>query len=207
MLTRAGARTAGGGLGVVLGLVLAAVALLVAGCGVPLQDEPAPLQDNPAPPTTSSSAGGRNAVQVYLVRDGRLTPVTRASDDTSAGSLVALLADGPTAAEEAEGATTAVVPGDFVVEEPSPGRAPDGSVVISVPVQFTQVDGDLQLLATAQLVWTATEPQPRGTVRMTFEGEPIELPTDGGLTSGAVRRSDFRSVAPRGARGGPSDAG
>ncbi|MCP3423170.1 GerMN domain-containing protein [Nocardioides pinisoli] len=180
--------------------LLAATVLLTAGCGVPLQDDPALLQQSPAPPVPTSAPSGMNAVRVYLIRDGRLEPVTRTSDNTSARSLVELLIEGPTAAEEAAGATTAVAPGEFQVDQAPSWRSPGVSVTINVPVQFTQIDGDLQLLATAQLVWTATELRPRGLVRMTFNGEPIELPTDRGLTSGAVRRSDFFSVAPRGAR-------
>lgn len=173
------------------------MALLTTGCGVPLQDDPALLQASPAPTATPSAPGGINTLRVYLIRDGRLEPVSRTSDDTSARSLVEALAEGPTASEEANGATTAVAPGEFVVDQAPSSRSPGVSVVINVPAQFTQVDGDLQLLATAQLVWTVTEPQPRGLVRMTFKGKPIELPTDQGLTSGPVRRSDFSSVAPK----------
>lgn len=174
---------------------LAAAVLLATGCGVPLQDDPALLPESPAPTVSTSAPGGVNTVRIYLIRDGRLQPVMRATDDTSVRSRLELLAEGPSAAEEADAATTAVAPGDFAAETAPSSRSPS-SVTINVPVQFTQIDGDLQLLATAQLVWTVTEPAPRGLVRMTFKGEPIELPTDQGLTSGPVRRSDFASVGP-----------
>jgi hypothetical protein len=175
---------------------LAAAVLLVTGCGVPLQDDPALLQERPEPDVSTSAPGGMRTVRIYLIRDGRLQPAMRATDDTSIRSRLELLAEGPSAAEEADAATTAVAPGDFAAEMAPSSRSP-GSVTINVPVQFTQIDGDLQLLATAQLVWTVTEPEPRGLVRMTFKGEPIELPTDQGLTGGPVRRSDFASVRPR----------
>ncbi|GAA2114505.1 GerMN domain-containing protein [Nocardioides bigeumensis] len=155
------------------------------------------LQAIPTPSVPSSDRGGRNVVRVYLISDGRLKAAARTSDDTSVRSMVDLLAEGPTASEKAAGATTAIAPGGFVVEQAPSSRSRRDSVVIEVPVQFTQIDGDLQLLATAQLVWTVTEPQPLWLVRMTFNGEPIELPTDEGLTSGPVGRSDYAAVAPK----------
>ena len=177
-------------------VLAAAVAILAAGCGVPLQDDPALLQSSPGPSARTSAPAGMHDVRVYMVRDGRLAPATRSTDDTSVRSLIEILAEGPTGSEEREGTTTALAPGDFVVEQAPSRGGPGVSVIINVPAQFTQIDGELQLLATAQLVWTATEPRPRGLVRMTFKGAPIELPTDRGLTSGPVRRSDFSSVAP-----------
>ncbi len=197
MLTRARARATAG---------LLATVLLVTGCGVPLQDDPVLLKERPTPINPTSAPDGVNAVRVYLVRDGRLESVTRTTEDTTVRSLIELLAEGPTLLEGADGVTTAVVPGDFVVEQAPSPQAPGAPVIIEVPVEFTQVDGDLQLLATAQLVWTATEPQPRGLVRMTYNGESIELPTDQGLTASSVRRSDFSSVAPAGSLVASPDA-
>jgi Sporulation and spore germination len=171
--------------------VLVATLLVATGCGVPLQDAPAPLQVSPAPSPVSPTSGGSSVVRVYLVREDRLVEEVRTADDTSERSALELLAEGPTPAEMVVGTTTALAPGEYALEGGS-GLA----IVIDVPVQFTQIEGDLQLLAAAQLVWTVTDRRPRSVVRMTFEGEAIELPTDRGLTSGPVRRSDYRSVAP-----------
>lgn len=170
---------------------MAAAVLLTTGCGVPLQDDPAPLQVSPAPSPVSPTPGGSSVVRVYLIRDERLVEEVRRADDPSERSALELLADGPTAAEKAVGTTTALAPGEYAIRE---GLGP--AMVIDVPVQFTQIEGDLQLLAAAQLVWTVTDRQPRAAVRMSFEGAAIELPTDRGLSSGPVRRSDYRSVAP-----------
>lgn len=173
------------------GAAVLASLCVATGCGVPLQDEPSRLDVRPVATETSPTARGSSLMKVYLVRDGRLVEEVRTAYDVSARSALRLLAEGPTESEKGEGTTTAVAPGDYTLEQPS------GLVtVIDVPVQFTQVEGDLQLLAAAQIVWTVTERRSRGVVRMTFENEPIELPTDQGLTSGAVRRSDYRTVAP-----------
>lgn len=175
-----------------------ALAVLGAGCGVPVQEVPAPLSTNPVPVPPEPATQGVHTVRVYLLREGRLFPADRRTEDRSTASLVEVLTEGPTGAEKADGVTTALVPGTFRVSETaaSPAR-PTGTVaVVEVPEEFTQVAGDLQLLATAQLVWTLTERGPGGAVRMAFEGEPIELPTDRGLTRSPVRREDFSSVAP-----------
>lgn len=174
------------------------LSVLAAGCGLPVQERPAPLRTNPVPTETEPPPRGAYAVQVYLVEEGRLVPAIRRTDDRSPESLLEILTEGPTAIEEADGVTTALSPGPFKVKEGSAASSPTSSaqVVVEVPAEFTQVDGDLQLLATAQLVWTVTDPRPRGWVRMVHDGEVIELPTDKGLTSRPVRRSDFGSVAP-----------
>jgi len=169
---------------------LAAVVLAVTGCGVPLQDDPVALQAASTPSPVSPSPGGSSVVRVYLVKDARLVEEVRRADDPSEQSALDLLTDGPTTAEKVVGTTTALAPGEYAVEDS--GLA----TVIDVPVQFTQVAGDLQLLAAAQLVWTVTDRRPRSAVQVTFQGEPIELPTDQGLTIDLVRRSDYRSVAP-----------
>lgn len=172
-------------------VALVAAALVAAGCGVPLQDAPTPLEVRAAPGPATPTPSGSTAVMVYLVKEGRLVEETRTADDTSKQSALSLLVEGPTAAEKVVGTTTALAPGEYAVQDGS-GLA----TVIDVPVQFTQIAGDLQLLAAAQLVWTVTDRRPRAVVRMAFEGEAIELPTDRGLTSGPVRRSDYMSVAP-----------
>lgn len=174
--------------GLVAGMILAVVAM---GCGVPLQDGPAALQTTPAPSPTSPTRGGVRLVTVYMIKGARLVTQPRSAGDTSAGSALRLLTEGPVESETGHGVTTAVAPGDYVI-----GEAPGPTTVINVPLQFTQIEADLQLLAAAQLVWTVTGQRPRGGVRLTFEGGAIDVPTDRGLTSGPVRRSDYASVAP-----------
>lgn len=184
MLSRGGAR----GWGLVAAMILALVAM---GCGVPLQDGPAALQTTPAPSPTSPTRGGARLVTVYMIKEARLVSQPRSAADRSTGSALRLLAEGPVPSETESGMTTAVAPGDYMI-----GEAPGPTTVINVPLQFTQIEADLQLLAVAQLVWTVTVRQPRGGVRLAFEGEVIDVPTDSGLMSGPVRRSDYASVAP-----------
>lgn len=82
----------------VLGLVVLATALLVAGCGV----RPGGVIIGGPAPTAST------ATVLYLVSDGRVTRVLRPGE--AAGPL-ALLAAGPTAAERDRGLDTEVPPG------------------------------------------------------------------------------------------------
>lgn len=173
-------------------LAAAVVALVATGCGVPLQDEPVVLRVSPAPSPTSPDGAGTRLVDVYMISEGHLVPQLRTAEDRSASSAVELLAEGLIESERESGMTTAVAPGKYVIEE-----VPGPTFVIDVPLQFTQVEGDLQLLAAAQLVWTVTDLRPEGEVVVAFDGEALELPTDRGLTSDPVRRQDYASVAPQ----------
>jgi spore germination protein GerM len=57
--------------------------------------------------------------------------------------------------------------------------------------------GTEQLIALAEIVYTATARPGVGQVSFTLEGEPIEIPRgDGSLTSDAVTRGDYRELAP-----------
>ncbi len=62
--------------------------------------------------------------------------------------------------------------------------------------EFTSIAGDNQLLAAAQLVWTATGRDPHSLVRITVDGKPLEVPTDHGLSRLAVGRDDYATVRP-----------
>lgn len=173
-------------------VLLGCVAL--AACGVSLQDRPVPIEaDLPARPTTSVPLPGDRAVTIYLIRDGRLEPVQRSSDDNSALTALAFLSEGPVASEIGSGLRTALPPQTLIA------AAIDDSGIVTVAATraFTSVSGDNQLLATAQLVWTVTEYAAIDQVRVSVDGDVIELPTDEGLVRDPVERDDYRSVAPR----------
>jgi spore germination protein GerM len=71
---------------------------------------------------------------------------------------------------------------------------------VAVTREFTGLGGGNQQLAVAQIVWTVTEFPGVQQVRFSIDGQPLEVPTDEGLTDQPVDRDDYRSVAP------PSDA-
>ena len=60
---------------------------------------------------------------------------------------------------------------------------------------FAALSGRGQLLAVAQLVWTATEVCCASGVQVLLDGRPAALPTDTGLAERPVGRDDYRSVA------------
>lgn len=165
----------------------------VSACGVGTQDRPVPLEvDPPGESRLDSPRPGGRALTVYLIRDGRLTPVTRSSADTTVPSALAFLSQGPNSEEVRAGLQTALIPQSL-----SPGQVDgSGTMTITVTRSYTSVSGDSQLLASAQLVWTATEHDSVDRLRIRVGGEHIAIPTDEGLSAGPVSRRDFRSVAP-----------
>jgi len=166
--------------------------LLLLGCGVSSQDAPVPLPvqaTSTAPPAESEANG--STVTVYFVQLGRLAPVTRPAPDTTPRTALRLLVEGPTSGEAAAGLETALVPQQF-------SAVPDERSALTVEAgpEFASITGDDQLLAVAQLVWTATTDAPGERVRIAVEGRPIEVPTDDGLSRLPVGREDYTTVAP-----------
>lgn len=180
----------------------AAVALacvLLTACGVRSQDVPDPLPPDVLPsglrPSAAASGGAptslsTTAVPVYLVQDGRLVRAERpARRRTVQDALTALLAVG-----QARGSQRSAVPPGTVVERLS--RRGD-LLSIELSLQFEQVRGPDQVLAVAQLVWTATEFPPVRQVDLLVDGRRVELPVEQGeVSSGPAQRSDYRAVGP-----------
>lgn len=182
-----------------IGLLL--VGLMLAGCGVTTQDRPEPVEATPtasSPPPVASP--GTERVQVYFLRDGQLEPVTRLVADATVSATLAVLVVGPTPEEAGSGLRTAVTPQSLRVVDRDAQTA-----TIGVTKDFTGVSGDNQLLAVAQVVWTATGAEGVERVRFVLDGEPIEVPTDRGLSWLPVGRGGYRSVSRRrGGRCGPA---
>jgi hypothetical protein len=175
--------------------VLVALALLVSACGVTGQDRPEPLEvDRPTPATTTApTRAGDAALEIFFVRDQRLAPAARSGTRADAVLALELLRAGPSSTEAAGGLVTALPSQDVAVGEPDAGS---GSLTVSVSREFTGITGNSQLLAVAQVVWTLTQFPGVRSVRFEEDGAPLEVPTDGGLTSLPVGRGDYASVAP-----------
>lgn len=177
------------------------LALLLIGCGVSPQSGPVPLPVQPsAPRSATRSEPNGYAVTVYFVQFGRLAPVSRPAPDTEPQTALRLLVAGPDAVEVAMGLETALVP-----QQLSAAASERATLAVDAGAEFTSIAGDNQLLAVAQLVWTATSSAPHSAVRITVAGKPIEVPTDRGLSRLPVGRDDFEAVAPVGDR--PQGAG
>jgi hypothetical protein len=183
----------------------ATAALVVAGslvaCGIPADSQPQAIarKDIPfdllAPSTTivgPGVPGTRVPVNVYLVGITGLVPVTRGvrAPATLPEALSALLA-GPTDTEVADGLRTSITAQTSV----SAGPVGFGVGTIDLGGAFGQVGGQEQILAVAQLVFTATSVPGIAKVQFTLAGRPVEVPAgDGTLTQGPLGRSDFPSL-------------
>lgn len=181
------------------GLVLACpvlACLVLTGCGVRGQDGPEPLPADVLPselrPSADASAAPSAAmtVPVYLVEAGRLVREERpARRRTVEEALASLLTAG-----EAQDAQRSAVPPGTVVERLS---VRGELLSLHLNAHFTQVRGRDQLLAVAQLVWTATEFPPVRSVDLLVDGRRIELPVEqGAVSAGPAERADYRSVGP-----------
>ncbi|WP_084965340.1 GerMN domain-containing protein [Thermoactinospora rubra] len=135
----------------------------VAGCGV----RPSDAIGAGAPP--SGGVAPLAPTTLYLVKNGRLSAVTRPGGRLSPGrpmfpaDTLALLAAGPTAEERARGLTTDVPPdaGPFSVTANPPGHV---VVTLSTPA------GELSTLAVEQIVCTAAALAPQGPAQVTVVG-------------------------------------
>lgn len=171
-------------------LLLAVLLALTAGCGLTPQTGPQRVPPEPAPTALSPSPSTTGIVQIYLVRGERLVPVERAG--RTADDALALLAAGPTALDGGDGFVTYLPPraiGRAVRQEP-------GVLAVEVTADVAALPAREQVLAVAQLVWTATGVCCDTEVHLLVDGRPIPVPTDGGPVQRPARRDDFRSVAP-----------
>lgn len=179
-----------------MALTASVTVVSIAACGVPLQERPVELEIRTAPTETPPPSDGPLSLTIYLIRDGRLHGVSRQTDETSLGAAVARLVEGPTASEADAGLTTALLSQSFSVDRVEDIISGTGTVTVGATDDFTEVSGDDQRLATAQLVWTVTENEPFDRVRVTLGGTALRLPTDVGNGGYAVTRTDYRSIAP-----------
>jgi hypothetical protein len=172
-------------------VVLPLVLVFATGCGLTTQDEPHPVASTPLDPATVPAPPHvTSVVQIYFVRDERLVPVPRTG--RSRADAVALLSAGPSPLDrEADLESRLVARTVTLAVQPDPDI-----VVVDVSPDFTALSERDQLVAAAQLVWTATDVCCATRVRVRIGARPLLLPTDGGPTDRPVRREDYRSFVP-----------
>jgi hypothetical protein len=136
----------------------------VAGCGV------RPSDVIPAGDPPSGAVAPTTTITLYLVKNGRLSAVTRPGRRLSQADTLALLAAGPTAREQAHGLTTDVPPeaGPFSVT-----AKPAGHLVVNLSTPA----GELSTLAVEQIVCTAAATVPESPVQVTVAGAGQGEPT------------------------------
>ncbi|MEY2565711.1 MAG: hypothetical protein QOE35_240 [Actinomycetota bacterium] len=188
---------------VVVAAALTAAVVFV-GCGVPTDDGPRalPTRDVPfdllAPAATSVTSTTAIAVTtevpVYLVGPERLVVVRRLVESPSSlfRALESLLA-GPMADEAAAGVRTAISSQTRLLSV----RVQSGVATIDLSGDFAAIGGRDQILAVAQLVYTATAAPGVLGVRLSLDGKSVEVPRgDGTLTQEPLNPGDYTALAP-----------
>lgn len=175
---------------------------LLAGCGVPTDREPRPLAKDDVPfglldatsttTTTVATPATTAPVEIFLVAGDRLVPVARhVAAPPSPATTLARLLDGPTREERASGLRTAIA----AEAEVEVVTAKAGTVRLDLDQSFAELEGREQVLALAQVVFTATGLQDVDGVVFTLAGKPVEVPTaDGTLRTGLLRAAHFDSL-------------
>jgi spore germination protein GerM len=154
--------------------------LVLAGCGVPPDDEPRRLGEpgrtdgigGPAP-----NAVGSTVLRLYLVRDGRLARVPRRvpAPQTPAEQLDTLLA-GPTAEESDDGLSSALSTMTVTGLRLAGRRA-----TITLGNRAGQGFRSDEVLAFGQIVCTLTNLPDVGTVSFEADGAPLWVPRGDGI--------------------------
>lgn len=180
--------------------VAVAVSTVVTGCGVPSDIAPVALdtvepshsrsshEDNLSPRAASAK------VTIFMVHKQHLVAVRRQSDQGS-GPQAALRAlfDGASREDETEGRRSVVPAADTLLH----ATVVRGVLTIDVPDGFDRLSATQQVVAMAQLVYTATVSPGVVGVRLVKHDEPVDVPTGSGtLVSRPVARSDYPELAP-----------
>lgn len=176
------------------------VAVVLAGCGVPVDEAARPLDPSAAPygvlaGDPDSADEGRQRAVVVFAREGRLVSAVRGlSQHPTAASVLAALTAGPTATERARGLATALPPD----AEASVTSVDHGTVTVSLPTaptDFARVDAALGF---GQIVLTLTALPGIAAVVFEHDGEPLQVPgADGALSAGPLTREDYADLVDR----------
>ena len=187
-------------------LVAALAVAATSGCGVRSDSEARDLSAGrvpyglleDAPTTTSTSAPtpsvARTDVLVYFIQDDRLIKRVRQvnAPATVAKALTALLFG--VQEDELAGEVRSAIDPTASIQ----ARALDPATYqVDLSAEFSKGPSSEQVLALAQIVYTATALPGVTGVRFTLNGEPIEVPTgSGSLTSEPVGRVAFGEFEP-----------
>ena len=174
--------------------------VLLAGCGVPLEDEARalPSQSPHVRPsaTPAPMESGPVTETIYLVRAGMLVAVPRqVATEPIVDELMADLLAGPTVAEKGAGISSALLGNNVVAAV----DVREGVATVELATDLEGTGRNDDVLAVAQIVCTLTT-RP-GIVWATFTrgGQRIEVPRgDGSLTADPVNANSYaRLIAPR----------
>jgi len=183
-------------------LVAATSIAVLAGCTVPSQDSArgVPAEDVPFQLAEATTTDTRTIVtidagqdvNVFLVRDDRLTVVNRVASPADPPNVLALLAQGPSQDETDAGLRTALVPDLAEIVDI------DGELItIDLDGEFSSLVPTEQRLALAQITFAMTQLEAISNVRFLVAGQPASVPRgDGSSTDGPVNPDDYSAFAP-----------
>jgi len=179
---------------------------VLAGCGVSAQTSAEPATQDAVPfglldadrtPVADPRPAGTVTAAVYLYSeaDERLHSVEHRLDSSDLGTVLTVLEEELSATDRHAGLTSVLSEAESISDVEVSG----GVATLDLHEKFTDLDGSDQLIALAQIVYTATARPGVGQVAFTLDGEPIEIPTgDGALTSSAVTAEDYAGFSPAG---------
>jgi spore germination protein GerM len=176
------------------------LAVLLGGCGVPVDSTPRPVavppDSFPTPAaTTTTNRDGRVDETLCFVRDDGLQAVTRRVDGISGvdAHLQHLLA-GPDDAERERGLASAL-PGTITVA----GASATGTVAtVDVREAGEETGRSDEVLAFGQIVCTLTGRADVNSVAFRRDGQPLEVPrADGSLSALPLTATDYRPLLRR----------
>lgn len=145
-------------------------ALLAAGCD---SGSPAETATESTATTATVTGSAMSSVAVYLLRDGKVSPVRRTIESTPAVARAALteLLDGPTADERAAGLSTAIPRGTTLRDI----SLSDGVATVDLDGTFDDGGGSASMLGrVAQIVATLTRFPTIDRVAFRIDGAPVE---------------------------------
>jgi spore germination protein GerM len=185
-------------------VVIAGLAL--AGCAIPTQRTPTAIPPSHVPfgllnhelPTTTTTPPKSVPVLIYLLgANHRLAAESRVVPfPAPLKSVIALLFQGPTKKEAANGIRTAI-PGNVKVLSAATSATP-ALATVNLNEKFGEITGAETELAVAQIVFTVVAQTNLVTgVIFQIDGQPISVPMGNGtLTAEPVYLSQFPSNAP-----------
>ena len=184
---------------------LAALAVLAVACGVPGDSQPHELEAKNVPykllaptaentTTTQPSAfTATSRVKIYLAdADGKLEAVSRqVTAPATVAKAVQSLLNGPSK-DEADQLHSAITTDTKLLGIDGPV---DGLVTLDLSHHLLDITGRQQILALAQVVYTATELPTVDRVLFQIDGENVEVPNGNGkLTASPLGRLSYRDL-------------
>jgi hypothetical protein len=180
---------------------LALLALGLSGCGIPIDAaaHPFPNVTEPGP----NVASGPQTVTIYFVHSGKLVPVERKVFALSIPNALAVLAGGPSTAEEEQGIENFIDPLAVVMV----GTVQKQVVTVRIDGTFLSLPSALLSFAYGQVVYTLTSAG-LGVAAVQFvigdnniPWSLVYLPDGSAATTGRVNRLDYCSVSSSGCAG------